>query len=95
LTPRDNCVISAIALLNFKSNIASLYLFQKIYAAVRLKTEIAWKIADKQYTIQSDLATINFGLRLRDRMLVGLKCRPTMRAADWWKSARFQAVCVA
>jgi hypothetical protein len=60
LTPYHNRVVSAVALLNFKSNTASLYLFHNIYAEIRLQPEIAWKIADKQFTIRNDLANYQF-----------------------------------
>ncbi len=60
LTPYHNRVVSAVALLNFKSNTPSLYLFHNIYAEIRLQPEFVRKIADKQFTIQNDLATYQF-----------------------------------
>jgi hypothetical protein len=60
LTPYHNRVVSAVALLNFKSDTPKLYVFHNIYAEIPLKPEIAWKIADKQYTIQKDLMTYQF-----------------------------------
>jgi hypothetical protein len=60
LTPYDNRVVSAIALLNFKSNTPNLCIFHNIHAEICLKPETAWQIADKQFTIQKDSAAYQF-----------------------------------
>ena len=60
LTPYHNRVVSAIALLNFKSNDPNLVIFHNIHAENNLQPDIAWKIADKQFTILKDEASYQF-----------------------------------
>ncbi len=60
LTPYHNRVVSAIALLNFKSTEPNLCVFHNIHAENHLKPEIAWQIADKQFTILKDVADYQF-----------------------------------
>ncbi len=66
LTPYHNRVVSAVALLNFKSDASKLYIFHNIFAEIRLQPEIAWKIADKQFTIQNDLTTYQFWSEIKE-----------------------------
>jgi hypothetical protein len=56
-TPYHNRVVSAIALLTIETNRPSLSIFHNIYAELHLNPHVAWQIADKQYTIQTDLST--------------------------------------
>jgi hypothetical protein len=61
LTSNHNRVVSALALLKFQTNILSLSIFHNIHAELYLKPDLAWGIADKQFTIsQKDSTTYQF-----------------------------------
>jgi hypothetical protein len=60
LTPYHNRVVSAIALLNFISDMPNMYIFHNIHTEILLKPELAWQIADKQFTIHKDVSTYQY-----------------------------------
>jgi len=60
LTPYHNRVVSALALLNFKSSTPNLCMFHNVHVEICLSPEIAWKIADKQFTIHAGTDVYQF-----------------------------------
>ncbi|MGD8456369.1 MAG: hypothetical protein PVF83_08300 [Anaerolineales bacterium] len=65
LTPYHNRVVSAIALLNFKSDTPSLSLFHNIHANICLNPDNAWQIADRQFTLQKGTDAYQFWSEIR------------------------------
>jgi len=62
VTPNTNSALSAICFMHSEpvSGLPSLSVFHNIYAEFPLKPEVAWQIADKQYTIPTKSCQYHF-----------------------------------